>query len=130
MANIARPDGNFTGVSGATAVVAGKSVQLFHEIKPATKALGLLLNEPDPFRVPLQREVEAAGKAQQIEIVPMMLKGRDESCRPPMKSSVRRRRRRRAGAAQPAAGDGGDAGREEAGWPPCLFFASSRWPAG
>jgi putative ABC transport system substrate-binding protein len=76
--NIARPEGNFTGVAGATAVLAGKSVQLFHEIKPATKALGLLLNAPDPFYVPLQREVEAAGKAQQIEIVPMMLKGRDE----------------------------------------------------
>jgi putative tryptophan/tyrosine transport system substrate-binding protein len=78
VANIVRPDGNFTGVSGATSVLAGKSVQLFHEIKPNTKALGLLLNEPDPFRVPLQREVETVGKAQQIEIVPMMLKGRDE----------------------------------------------------
>ena len=76
--NIARPEGNFTGVAGATAVLAGKSVQLFHEIKPTTKALGLLLNEPDPFRVPLQREVETAGKAQQIEITAMMLKGRDE----------------------------------------------------
>ncbi|HET6222136.1 MAG TPA: ABC transporter substrate-binding protein [Dongiaceae bacterium] len=76
--NIARPAGNFTGVSGVTSVLAGKSVQLFQEIKPATKALGLLLNEPDPFRVPLQREVETAGKAQQIEIVPMMVKGGDE----------------------------------------------------
>jgi ABC-type uncharacterized transport system substrate-binding protein len=76
--NFARPEGNMTGVWGATSVLAGKSVQLFHEIKPTTKALGLLLNEPDPFRVPLQREVEAVGKAQQIEIVPMMLKGRDE----------------------------------------------------
>jgi putative tryptophan/tyrosine transport system substrate-binding protein len=76
--NIARPDGNFTGVAGATAVLAGKSVELFHEVKPTTKALGLLLNEPDPFRVPLQREVETAAKARQIEIVPMMLKGRDE----------------------------------------------------
>lgn len=76
--NIARPDGNFTGVAGATAFLAGKSVQLFHGIKPATKALGLLLNQPDPFHVALQREVEAAGKAQQIEIVPIMVKGRDE----------------------------------------------------
>jgi putative ABC transport system substrate-binding protein len=76
--NFARPEGNMTGVWGATSVLAGKSVQLFHEIKPTTKALGLLLNEPDPFRVPLQREVETVGKAQQIEIVPMMLKGRDE----------------------------------------------------
>jgi putative tryptophan/tyrosine transport system substrate-binding protein len=78
VANFARPEGNLTGVWGATSILAGKSVQLFHEIKPATKVLGLLLNEPDPFRVPLQREVEAAGKVQQIEIAPMMLKGRDE----------------------------------------------------
>lgn len=76
--NIARPDSNVTGVSGATAVLAGRAVQLLHEIKPATKALGLLLNEPDPFRVPLQREVDAAGRAEQVEIVAMMLKGRDE----------------------------------------------------
>jgi putative tryptophan/tyrosine transport system substrate-binding protein len=76
--NIARPDGNFTGVAGATVFLAGKSVQLFHEIKPATKALGLLLNEPDPFHVAMQREVDAAGKAQQIEIVPIMVKSRDE----------------------------------------------------
>jgi ABC-type uncharacterized transport system substrate-binding protein len=76
--NIARPEGNATGMAGATAVMAGKSVQLFHEIKPATKVLGLLLNEPDPFRAPFQREVEAAGKVQQIEIAPIMVKGRDE----------------------------------------------------
>jgi putative ABC transport system substrate-binding protein len=76
--NIARPEGNFTGVAGATVFLAGKSVQLFHEIKPATKALGLLLNEPDPFHVAMQREVDAAGKAEQIEIVPMLLKSRDE----------------------------------------------------
>ncbi|HLM15187.1 MAG TPA: ABC transporter substrate-binding protein [Reyranella sp.] len=76
--NIARPEGNFTGVAGATVFLAGKSVQLFHEIKPATKALGLLLNAPDPFHLALQRAVDAAGKAQQIEIVPIMVTGRDE----------------------------------------------------
>ena len=59
-------------------MLAGKSVQVFHEIKPATRALGLLLNAPDPFYVPLQREVEAAAKAQQVEVVPLMLKGREE----------------------------------------------------
>ncbi|HLM15186.1 MAG TPA: ABC transporter substrate-binding protein [Reyranella sp.] len=76
--NVARPESNLTGVWGATSMLAGKSVQVFHEIKPATRALGLLLNAPDPFYVPLQREVEAAGKAQQIEVVPLMLKGHEE----------------------------------------------------
>jgi putative ABC transport system substrate-binding protein len=78
VSNYARPEGNMTGVWGATSILAGKSVQLFHEIKPTTKTLGLMLNEPDPFRVALQREVETVAKAQQIAIVPMMLKGRDE----------------------------------------------------
>jgi putative ABC transport system substrate-binding protein len=76
--NVARPEGNLTGVWSPTSVLAGKSVQVFREMKPATRTLGLLLNAPDPFYVPLQREVEAAGKAQQIEIAPMMLKGREE----------------------------------------------------
>jgi putative ABC transport system substrate-binding protein len=33
----------------------------------------VLLNAPDPFNVPLRREIEAAGKAQQIEIVAQMV---------------------------------------------------------
>lgn len=76
--NFARPEGNLTGVWGATTVVVGKSIQLFHEIKPSTKALAALLNVADPFYVPLQREIMAAGRTQNIEIVPMMLKNRDE----------------------------------------------------
>jgi putative ABC transport system substrate-binding protein len=74
LTNVARPEANLTGVHGATAVVAGKTVQLFQDFKPATKALGLLLNAPDPFRVPLQREIETAGRAINIEIVPAMVK--------------------------------------------------------
>jgi putative ABC transport system substrate-binding protein len=76
--NIARPEGNLTGVWGATSILAGKSVQLFHEIKPTTKALGVLLNAPDPFHIPLQKEIETVARAQKIDIVPLMLKSRDE----------------------------------------------------
>ena len=76
--NFARPEGNLTGVWGATSAVAGKSVQLFHEIKPATKALAVLLNAADAFHVPLQREIVAAGRAQNVEIVSTMLRSRDE----------------------------------------------------
>jgi putative ABC transport system substrate-binding protein len=76
--NFARPEGNLTGVWGATSAVAGKSVQLFHEIKPATKALAVLLNAADAFHVPLQREIVAAGRAQNVEIVSTMLKSSDE----------------------------------------------------
>lgn len=78
LTNFARPEGNLTGVWGATSAVAGKSVQLLHEIKPATRALAVLLNAADPFYVPLQREIVAAGRAQNVEIVSRMLRGNDE----------------------------------------------------
>jgi putative ABC transport system substrate-binding protein len=74
LTNVARPEANLTGAYGATSVVAGKTVQLFQDFKPATKALGLLLNAPDPFHVPLHREIEAAGQAINVEIVPAMVK--------------------------------------------------------
>jgi putative ABC transport system substrate-binding protein len=51
--NVARPEANLTGAYGATSIIAGKSVQLFQDFKPATKALGVLLNAPDPFHVPV-----------------------------------------------------------------------------
>lgn len=76
--NMARPEGNLTGLYGGTAVIAGKSIELFRDINPATRAIALLLNTPDPFRGPLQRETEAAARAQQAEIVPVMVNGGKE----------------------------------------------------
>jgi putative ABC transport system substrate-binding protein len=76
--NFARPEGNLTGVWGQTSVLAGKSVQVFHDIKPTTKALGALLNASDPFHIPLRREIEAAARAHNIEIVALLLKGGGE----------------------------------------------------
>jgi putative tryptophan/tyrosine transport system substrate-binding protein len=76
--NVARPEGNLTGVFGATSVLAGKSVQLFREIKPTLKAIGVIVNAPDPFHLPLLREIESVGRAEGIEIVPAMARGPDE----------------------------------------------------
>jgi putative ABC transport system substrate-binding protein len=76
--NVARPEGNLTGLYGGTSVIAGKSVEIFRDINPATRTIALLLNVPDPFRVPLQREIEAAARAQQVEIAPVMLDARSE----------------------------------------------------
>jgi putative tryptophan/tyrosine transport system substrate-binding protein len=78
VSSLARPEGNLTGVSSSSTTVAGKCVQLFHEIIPATKAIGVLLNLPDPFYVPLRQAVETATRAEKIEIVPVMIKTPDE----------------------------------------------------
>jgi putative ABC transport system substrate-binding protein len=77
VSNMARPEANLTGVSGASASLAGKGLQLFHEIRP-TKLFGLLLNASDPFHIPLQRDVEAVAKAERIELVLGHLKSREE----------------------------------------------------
>ncbi len=75
--NMARPEGNLTGVSGVSAGLGGKALQLFHEIRP-TKLFGLLLNASDPFHVPLQRELEIVAKAEGIELVLGHLPSREE----------------------------------------------------
>jgi putative tryptophan/tyrosine transport system substrate-binding protein len=64
--NIARPEANLTGVFNPSSTVAGKGVQLFKEIQPATRSVGLLLNEADPFHVPLRQAIEAVGKAESV----------------------------------------------------------------
>lgn len=76
--NFARPEGNLTGVYGGGAAAAGKSVQVFRDLKPTTRAIGLLLNAADPFHIPLKQAIEAAAQAQGIETVPAMLPKGDE----------------------------------------------------
>jgi putative ABC transport system substrate-binding protein len=78
VSNVARTEGNLTGVFSPSSTLAGKGIQLFHEIKPNTKVFGVFLNALDPFHVPLQREVETVGRAERIELLPVMIKSRDE----------------------------------------------------
>ena len=77
VSNLARPEGNMTGVFSPGSTLAAKAVQLFSEIKPATKSFGVLLNARDPFHVPLLREVETAARAARIDLVPVLLESRD-----------------------------------------------------
>lgn len=76
--NMARPEGNLTGAFSQSTIVAGKGLQLFHEMKPSSRAIGLLLNVPDPFHVPLQRDVEAAARAEGLELAVMPIKAAGE----------------------------------------------------
>jgi putative tryptophan/tyrosine transport system substrate-binding protein len=76
--NLARPEGNLTGVLGSTALTAGKVIQIFREVKPATKTVAVALNQPDPFHSLLLRDTEAAGREQGVAILPVMIKNRAE----------------------------------------------------
>jgi putative ABC transport system substrate-binding protein len=75
--NMARPEANLTGVSGVSAGLGGKALQLFHEVRPTT-LFGLLLNAMDPFHIALQRELEIVAKAEGIELVLSHLRSREE----------------------------------------------------
>ncbi len=67
--NLSRPEGNVTGVYSPSSTLAGKALQLFHELRPETKLFGLMLNPGDPFHVPLQRDVETVARVEKIDLV-------------------------------------------------------------
>ena len=50
--SFARPGGNITGVSAATAELAPKNLELLQQVVPSFKRVALLLNATDPFRKP------------------------------------------------------------------------------
>ncbi len=74
--NVARPEGNLTGVFSPGATLAGKGLQLFREIGPAS-TFGAILNAQDPFHVPLLRDLQAVATAEKIELIPALVKSRD-----------------------------------------------------
>jgi len=71
--NVARPEGNLTGMFRPSATLAGKGLQLFHSIKPGMTRFAALLNERDPFHVPLQRDIQAAADAEKVELLPILV---------------------------------------------------------
>lgn len=74
--NIARPEGNLTGVFSPSSTLAGKGLQLFRQIKPI-QAFGAIVNAQDPFHVPLLRDIQAVATAEKIDLVPALVKSRD-----------------------------------------------------
>jgi putative tryptophan/tyrosine transport system substrate-binding protein len=71
--SLARPGANITGIAGLTAELAGKIVELFKEMLPGAVRIAVLCNAPDPFSKPFREGIEAAGKANDIEIVPLIV---------------------------------------------------------
>ena len=75
--NVARPEGNLTGVFSPSSTIAGKGLQLFRQIKPI-QAFGAILNAQDPFHVPLLRDLQAVATAEKIDLIPALVKSREE----------------------------------------------------
>ena len=78
VASLARPGGNLTGMSGATAELGGKNLELIREALPSTRRVAVLVNTPDPFHKPFLENMLASGRTLGLEIKPILLRGAEE----------------------------------------------------
>ena len=68
VASLARPGGNITGYSSATAEMAGKSLELLREAVPKSALIGVLVDTTDPFYVRFIEQIELANSIVKIEL--------------------------------------------------------------
>ena len=76
--SLARPGGNVTGLSAATAELAGKSLELIREILPSARRVAALADPKNPFTKPFMEQIELVAGALAIEIRPHMVRGAEE----------------------------------------------------
>ena len=72
--SLARPGGNVTGVSGATAELATKNLELIVEMLPAVRRVAVLVNADSLFGAALLEHVQAAAEVRKIEIKPILIR--------------------------------------------------------
>lgn len=74
VASLARPGGNVTGLSGAAAEVAVKSVELLRELLPSARRLAVIANDTDPFATPFLAEIGRAAASLGFEVESVMVR--------------------------------------------------------
>jgi putative ABC transport system substrate-binding protein len=70
--SLARPGGNITGMSVASAELAAKSLELVREVLPSARRVAVLANEVDPFTRVLLQQILQGAHALGIEVMPVM----------------------------------------------------------
>ena len=66
--SLARPGGNITGVSQVLFTMAGKRLELLHELVPASAAVALLVNATNPYTKSEIREVQTRASALGLQL--------------------------------------------------------------
>jgi putative ABC transport system substrate-binding protein len=72
--SLARPGGNVTGLSAATAEVAAKSLELLHEFLPSARRVAVLASATDPFTTPFLAEIQRAAGSLGLSMEPVMVR--------------------------------------------------------
>ncbi len=78
IASLARPGGNITGLSGTTAELGGKTLELIREILPSVRRVAVLANAADPFTKPFLEQLLSAGQTMGLKVQPVMVRGAEE----------------------------------------------------
>lgn len=78
VSNLARPDGNITGLSATAAELAAKSLELLLEIVPDARRLGVLGNGNDPFMQPFITQVRQGARGVQLEVEQVVVSAPEE----------------------------------------------------
>jgi putative ABC transport system substrate-binding protein len=73
VASLAQPGGNVTGMAAIGAELAGKLVDVVHELMPAARRIAALTNVPDPFSKPFLHQIDSSAAAAGITIGPIMI---------------------------------------------------------
>ena len=78
ISNLARPDGNLTGLSGDTAELMAKSLELIPEIVPGARRVGVLSNGNDQFMKPFLEQIQQAAPKVRLEVHQITIRSSDE----------------------------------------------------
>jgi putative ABC transport system substrate-binding protein len=78
ISNLARPDGNLTGLSGAAAELAAKSLELIPVMVPGARRVGVLGNANDPFMKPFLGDIQQAAPKVRLEVHQIIVRGSNE----------------------------------------------------
>lgn len=74
VASLARPGGNVTGISSATAELAAKNLELIRQIAPSTKHVAVLVNAADTFAKTFLEQNQLAARSLGIELRAFMVR--------------------------------------------------------
>lgn len=78
VASLARPGGNLTGLTDATADLSGKRLQLLKEAVPNASRIAILWNENDPSMTLRYREIERAANLLHVAVQPHAVRGPED----------------------------------------------------
>ena len=78
--SLSEPGGNVTGLSGMDAELGGKRIQVLRELIPNLNCVGVLATTPttDPFSQPFVTDIQAAAKAANLRVSPVLIGGSSE----------------------------------------------------